>query len=108
MAMANPPDLCFLRSVLVDTLAALLPLLAEYLVSKLARCRNTLGVILIKYVHDCICDCECFVLESRVTRKGVNDLAKRGKVPKKVPCRHIWYDEIGRGELEVPVGLQAG
>src|SRR5712691_10594138 len=108
MAMANLPDLCFLRSVFVNTLTALSPLLTKHLVSKLAGCRNTLRVILIKYVHDFICDCECFILEYRVTRKSVNDLAERGKVPEKVPCRHIWHDEINRGELEVPVGLQDG
>ena len=91
MTMADPPDRGLLWSVFVYTCAALLPLLAEHFVGKLARGRNTLRVILIKYVHNFVCDGECFILERRVTRNS-DELAKRGEVPKKVPSGHIGHD----------------
>ena len=95
MAMADPPDLRILRSVIVYARTALLPLVAEDLVSKLASSRDTLGIILIKYVHNRVCDGESFILEGRVSRESGDELAKCGKVPKKMPSGHMRHDEIG-------------
>jgi hypothetical protein len=45
-------------------------------------------------------------LESRVTRKSVDDLPKRGEVPKQAPSVHIGDDKIGRSQLEESVRLE--
>ena len=106
--MPNPPDLRFLWSVLVYAYAALLPLLAKHLISKPARCRDALGILLIERVHNRICNGERLILEGRVSRESRDELSKRSKVPKKAPSCHIGYNKVGRGQLEVPVGLQTG
>lgn len=106
--MANPPDLRFLWSVLVYVYAALLPLLAEHLISKPARCGDALRILLVERVHNRVCDGECLILEGRVARKSRDELTKRGEVPKKAPSCHIGYNKVDRSKLEVPVGLQTG
>jgi hypothetical protein len=106
MTMADAPDLGLLWSVLVYACAALLPLLAKHLVSKLAGGWDALWILLVKRVHNRVCDGERFVLESRVTRESLDDLAKRGEVPKQAPSGHIRDDKIGRSQLEESVRLQ--
>src|SRR5229473_6244448 len=107
MAMANPPDLCFLWSVPIYTYAALFPPLPEHLIGKLTRSRDALGNILVKRVHNRVCDGEGLILEGRVGRESRDKLAKRGEVPKKAPSCHIGHNKVGRSELEVLVGLRA-
>ena len=108
MTMANPPDLRFPWSVLVYAYAALLPLLAEHLISKPARCKDALGILLVKRVHYRVCNCERLILEGRVAWESRDELSKCGKVPKKAPSCHIGYNKVGRSQLEIPVGLQNG
>src|SRR5258708_25045578 len=64
MAMANPPDLCFLWSDLIYTYAALFPPLPKHLIGKLTRSRDALGNILVKRVHNRVCDGEGLILRS--------------------------------------------
>lgn len=108
MTMPDPPDLRFLWSALIYAYATLLPLLAEHLISKPARCRDALRILLVKRVHNRVCDSKCLILEGRVARETRDEFLKRGEVPKQAPSCHIGYDKVGRSNLEVPVGLQTG
>lgn len=108
MAIPDAPYLRFLRTFVVDLLALSLPTSPKHFCGQFPCASNTCEIVLVKYVHNLVRSDQCLVLQRRVTRQRIGNLAQGREVQKEAPCFLIGYDKVCRCKAEVTVHLCKG